>query len=96
MSVVVTVWLPALSSALFHPENHSADKCNFCRDTNLAQGKLPACVESCPTKALVFGDLNDPNSDINKMLSIKVIYRDKEHLGTKPKLFKAAFHKGEV
>ncbi|SBO11761.1 putative ferredoxin-like protein YdhX precursor [Vibrio mediterranei] len=80
----------------FNPETRSADKCNFCRDTNLAEGKLPACVESCPTNALVFGDLNDPNSDINKMKSIKVIYRDKEQLGTKPKLFKVPFHKGEV
>ncbi len=78
----------------FNPETRSADKCNFCRDTNLAEGKLPACVESCPTNALVFGDLNDPNSDINKMKSIKVIYRDKEQLGTKPKLFKVPFHKG--
>jgi protein NrfC len=80
----------------FHPENGSADKCNFCRDTNLAQGKLPACVESCPTKALVFGDLNDPASEISKLLNNEIVYRDKLHLGTKPKLYKIPHQKGEV
>lgn len=80
----------------FHPETKSADKCNFCRDTNLAAGKLPACVESCPTKALTFGDLNDPSSDINKVLATKPVYRDKVHLGTKPKLYKVPHEKGEV
>ncbi|MCW8344549.1 cytochrome c nitrite reductase Fe-S protein [Vibrio sp. ZSDZ65] len=80
----------------FHPEDHSADKCNFCRDTNLAAGKQPACVESCPTKALVFGDLNDPQSTISKAITVNAVYRDKVHLGTKPKLYKVPFHKGEV
>ncbi|USD66383.1 cytochrome c nitrite reductase Fe-S protein [Vibrio sp. SCSIO 43136] len=80
----------------FHPETKSADKCNFCRDTNLAEGKLPACVESCPTKALTFGDLNDPNSDVNKVIESKTVYRDKVHLGTKPQLYKVAHEKGEV
>ncbi|GEM77908.1 cytochrome c nitrite reductase Fe-S protein [Vibrio superstes] len=80
----------------FHPENKSADKCNFCRDTNLAEGKQPACVESCPTSALVFGDLNDPNSNINQAIQAKPVYRDKVTLGTKPQLYKVPFDKGEV
>lgn len=80
----------------FHPETGSADKCNFCRDTNLAAGKLPGCVEACPTKALTFGDLNDPDSAINAVLKDKVVYRDKVHLGTKPKLYKVPHQKGEI
>lgn len=80
----------------FNPETKSADKCNFCRDTNLAAGKLPACVESCPTKALTFGDLNDPKSEINKVIANNPVYRDKSHLGTKPQLYKVAHEKGEV
>ncbi|WCE28363.1 cytochrome c nitrite reductase Fe-S protein [Vibrio sp. SCSIO 43137] len=80
----------------FNPVTKSADKCNFCRDTNLAQGKLPACVESCPTKALTFGDLNDPQSKINAVLRDKIVYRDKVQLGTKPKLYKVPHEKGEI
>ncbi|MFV0449400.1 MAG: cytochrome c nitrite reductase Fe-S protein [Vibrio sp.] len=80
----------------FNPVTKSADKCNFCRDTNLAQGKQPACVESCPTKALVFGDLNDPQSEINQMINTHTVYRDKVHLGTEPKLYKVPHQKGEI
>ena len=28
----------------------------------------PACVASCPTGAMLFGDLNDPKSDLNQLL----------------------------
>ncbi|WP_375750103.1 cytochrome c nitrite reductase Fe-S protein [Vibrio sp. HN007] len=80
----------------FHPIEGSADKCNFCRDTNLAAGKLPGCVEACPTKALTFGDLNDPESKINAVLKDKVVYRDKAYLGTNPKLYKVPHEKGEI
>jgi formate dehydrogenase iron-sulfur subunit len=30
-------------------------KCNFCWDTRLINGEIPACVEACPTEALLFG-----------------------------------------
>ena len=80
----------------FNPETKVADKCDFCRKTNLAQGKKPACVESCPTKALTFGDLNDPNSDINKVIQTHTVYRMKVELGTEPKMYKVPNNKGEI
>ncbi|MDK9759642.1 4Fe-4S ferredoxin, partial [Vibrio sp. D173a] len=58
--------------------------------------KLPACAESCPTTALIFGDLNDPNSKINQVLQSEVVYRDKVHLGTQSKLYKVPHQKGEI
>lgn len=60
-----------------HPVTKTADKCDFCRKTNLQAGKLPACVEACPTKALTFGNLDDPNSEISQLLRQKPTYRYK-------------------
>ena len=40
------------------------EKCTFC-DERLIKGQLPACVEACKEKALVFGDLEDPHSRLH-------------------------------
>lgn len=79
-----------------NPVTLTADKCNFCRNTNLAQGKLPACVEACPTKALLFGDLNDPNSTISIAIKTSVTYRSKVALGTEPNLYRIPSKIGEI
>lgn len=61
------------------------EKCNFCAE-RLALGKLPACVEASGG-ALIFGDLNDPQSDIRKLLSENYAIRRKPNLGTFPSVF---------
>ncbi|SIQ13339.1 respiratory nitrite reductase specific menaquinol--cytochrome-c reductase complex Fe-S cluster containing subunit NrfC [Aeromonas sp. RU39B] len=73
-----------------NPQTRVADKCDFCLHTNLARGKLPACVEACPTQALTFGDLDDPHSAINQKLATQPTYRAKSHLGTSPKMYRVA------
>ncbi|MBU0486167.1 MAG: 4Fe-4S dicluster domain-containing protein [Proteobacteria bacterium] len=63
------------------------EKCNLCSE-RLAEGKEPACVEACrPTDAMVFGDLNDPNSPISKLLNDKFSIQRKPALGTLPSVF---------
>lgn len=50
------------------PETDTARKCTFCHHRS-ANGLLPACVATCVSKARIFGDLNDPESDISKRLA---------------------------
>ncbi|MXR70118.1 4Fe-4S dicluster domain-containing protein [Shewanella sp. JBTF-M18] len=79
-----------------HPETRTADKCDFCQKSRLAKGLEPACVEACPTKALTFGNLKDPESDLVKLLKAKPSYRAKVDLGTRPKLFHIQTIDGEI
>jgi molybdopterin-containing oxidoreductase family iron-sulfur binding subunit len=45
---------------------------------------VPACVQSCPTSALVFGDRNDPDSRVSSMARNDRGFRLLESLGTDP------------
>jgi molybdopterin-containing oxidoreductase family iron-sulfur binding subunit len=63
------------------------EKCNFCGE-RLAKGLEPACVEACKgTGALVFGDLNDPQSEIRKVLGKENTTQRKPAAGTRPSVF---------
>lgn len=62
------------------------EKCNFCFE-RLAKGKIPACVEACKDKALIFGDVEDPNSEIRKVLQTNATIRRKPQLGTRPQVY---------
>jgi Fe-S-cluster-containing dehydrogenase component len=62
------------------------EKCTFCVQRSRA-GRLPACVEACPTGARVFGNLLDPKSEIRFVLKEKKVFRLKEELGTDPKFW---------
>jgi molybdopterin-containing oxidoreductase family iron-sulfur binding subunit len=62
------------------------EKCTFCVQRT-RKGKLPACLEACPTGARIFGNLLDPHSDIRYVLENKTVYRLKEGLGTDPKFW---------
>jgi molybdopterin-containing oxidoreductase family iron-sulfur binding subunit len=62
------------------------EKCTFCEE-RLAQGRMPACVEACKGKAIVFGDLEDPDSDVRRVLAGHFSLRRKPELGTKPEVY---------
>ncbi len=76
------------------------EKCTFChhrlqeaRDKARAEGRdlgagdyVPACGESCPTRAIVFGDLDDPESDVGRLARSVRAFRFLSELGTEPKV----------
>ncbi len=70
-----------------HPTKRIADKCDFCRH-RIARGLEPACVVTCPTRARVFGDLNDPKSEVSRLLKkgglVRVV---SPKIDTKPNIF---------
>jgi Fe-S-cluster-containing dehydrogenase component len=59
------------------------EKCTFCYH-RVSNGMQPACVEVCPAQARIFGDQDDPNSEIAKVLKAEKSYRLQEEKGTKP------------
>ena len=62
------------------------EKCTFC-ESRLAKGEKPACVDACKEGALVFGDLEDPESEVRKALDGRFSIRRKPELGTVPEVY---------
>ncbi|RJR43078.1 MAG: 4Fe-4S dicluster domain-containing protein [Deltaproteobacteria bacterium] len=62
------------------------EKCNFCVHY-LAQGLEPACVRGCPGKARFVGDLDDPDSEVSKMIRDKNGFTLLPEKGTKPSVY---------
>lgn len=68
-----------------HPKGH-VDKCTFCIH-RVRKGLQPACVSVCPTKCMYFGDLDDPSSEIAKLLSKRKSKVLAPEAGTKPQVY---------
>ena len=59
------------------------EKCNLC-SRRVSAGRLPACVQACPTQAMLFGDHDDPNSALSKVVSCGHARDLKESLKVNP------------
>ncbi len=68
-----------------HPDGH-VDKCTFCLH-RVRRGDQPACVSVCPTRSLIFGDLNDPDSEVATVLRQRHWKVLKPEAGTEPNVF---------
>lgn len=68
------------------PETDTAAKCHYCAHrTDI--GLEPACVVVCPEHAIIAGDMNDPTSEISRILAREDVTVRKPEQGTAPKLF---------
>jgi Fe-S-cluster-containing dehydrogenase component len=74
------------------------EKCTFCfqridrglefgMTPGVDQAATPVCVVACPRKARVFGDLNDPDSEVSKLLANHPHFQLREDLGTGPRIY---------
>jgi molybdopterin-containing oxidoreductase family iron-sulfur binding subunit len=77
------------------------EKCTFCvhrlqkvrevaeaEERELGEGDyVPACVESCPTQAIYFGDLESHKSEVGELIRNPRAFRLLEDLGTEPKVY---------
>lgn len=69
-----------------NPEDNSAEKCNLCAH-RLDIGLEPACVSVCPTQAILVGDLNDPSSEVARIVTREPVAVRRPEKGTRPGLF---------
>lgn len=70
----------------WNEEKNVPQKCTFCAHL-LDQGwKEPRCVEACPSGALVFGDLDDPESDISRLITSGKMEEFHPEYGLEPKV----------
>lgn len=67
------------------------EKCTWCVH-RVEKGQKPACVANCPVNALLFGDLDDPESDVSTAIRDKGSFRLLDELGTHPRVYYIGRH----
>jgi Fe-S-cluster-containing dehydrogenase component/formate-dependent nitrite reductase membrane component NrfD len=78
-----------------NPEDHSAEKCNFCAH-RIDVGLEPACVVVCPTQAILVGDMNDNNSYVAQIVNREAVAVRRPEKETLPKLFYKGAHQATL
>lgn len=77
-----------------HPIKRVASKCTFCYH-RIVKGLLPVCVEVCPTKTRIFGEVNRRNTPLARFVRFNKLQVLKPGLNTEPKVYYSGLD-GEV
>ncbi|HHH40318.1 MAG TPA: 4Fe-4S dicluster domain-containing protein [Sedimenticola sp.] len=64
----------------------SVDKCNFCAQ-RVEEGRKPACVETCVGSARQFGDLDNPDDPVTRLVESGMARPLMAYLGTQPNVY---------
>jgi len=78
-----------------NPEDHSAEKCNFCAH-RIDMGLEPACVVVCPVEAILVGDMHDPDSKVARIINRDPVNVRRPEKETLPKLFYKGAHQATL
>ncbi|HEX8748835.1 MAG TPA: 4Fe-4S dicluster domain-containing protein [Pyrinomonadaceae bacterium] len=78
-----------------NPEDHSAEKCNFCAH-RIDMGLEPACVVVCPVEAILVGDMNDEGSKVAGIVNREAVNVRRPEKETLPKLFYKGAHQATL
>ena len=78
-----------------NPEDHSAEKCNMCAH-RLDIGLEPACVTVCPTEAILVGDLNDPASQVSRVIGRDAVQVRRPEKETRPAVYYKGAHQATL
>ncbi|MBD0370736.1 MAG: polysulfide reductase NrfD [Pyrinomonadaceae bacterium] len=78
-----------------NPEDHSAEKCNFCAH-RIDMGLEPACVVVCPVEAILVGDINDEASKVASLVNREAVNVRRPEKETLPKLFYKGAHQATL
>ena len=65
---------------------NTVEKCNFCFE-RLERGEVPYCMEACPMRCRIIGDLDDPESEVSRLLAEREYFRLNEEAGTEPNVY---------
>ena len=71
---------------IYNEEKNVSEKCNLCVH-RIDQGLEPFCVICCEGQAIHFGDLNDPSSDVSKMIAKRDKFQLKPEAKTNPSVY---------
>jgi len=70
----------------WNEEKKLPQKCTFCVQ-RLEEGKIPRCVQACANQALIFGDLDNPQSEVSKLVSSGKVEVFHPEYNTKPSVY---------